>query len=148
MKLSKCHFFAKKIQYLGHVLSSTGIKPLPSKTAAIKLNPPKNAKQVRAFLGLYDYYHKFNKNFASMAKPLTALTHQDAKFAWTSTHLTVFNTLKSALLEAHILHYPDLSKHYIVYTSTSDDACGAQLSQKHDGQELLAAFLSHTFTDT
>ena len=42
VKLSKCHFFAKEIQYLGHVLSSTGIKPLPSGTADIKLiNPPK-----------------------------------------------------------------------------------------------------------
>ena len=42
MKLSKCHFFAKEIQYLGHVLSTTGIKPIPSKTAAIKLmDPPK-----------------------------------------------------------------------------------------------------------
>ena len=33
MKLSKCHFFAKEIQYLGHVLSTTGIKPLPSKNS-------------------------------------------------------------------------------------------------------------------
>ena len=42
MKLSRCHFLTKQIQYLGHVLSSTGIKPLPSKTVAIKLmNPPK-----------------------------------------------------------------------------------------------------------
>ena len=42
MKLSKCHFFAKEIQYVGHVLSTTGIKQLPSKTTAIKLmNPPK-----------------------------------------------------------------------------------------------------------
>ena len=42
MKLSKCHFFAKEIQYLDHVLSTTGIKVLPSKTAAIKLmKPPK-----------------------------------------------------------------------------------------------------------
>ena len=42
IKLSKCHFFTKKIQYLGHVLSSTGIKPLPSKTEDMKLmNPPK-----------------------------------------------------------------------------------------------------------
>ena len=42
MKLSKCHFFAKEIQYLGHVLCSTGIKPLTAKTAAIKLmKPPK-----------------------------------------------------------------------------------------------------------
>ena len=42
MKLSKCHFFAKEIQYLGHVLSTSGITPLPSKTEAIKLmNPSK-----------------------------------------------------------------------------------------------------------
>ena len=47
MKLSKCHFFTKETQYLGHVLSTTGIKPLPSKTDTIKLmQPPKNAKQV------------------------------------------------------------------------------------------------------
>ena len=40
MKLSKCHFFVKEIQYLGHVLSTTHIKPLPSKTAATKLMKP------------------------------------------------------------------------------------------------------------
>ena len=115
MKLSKCHFFSKEIQYLGHVLSTTGMKPLPSKTAAIKLmKPPKNAKQVRAFLVLLGYYCKFIKNFAWIAKPLTVLTHHDAKFAWTSDHHTAFNTPKSTLLEAPILHYPDPSKWYIV----------------------------------
>ena len=35
MKISKCSFFAKEIQYLGHILSTTGIEPLPSKTHAI-----------------------------------------------------------------------------------------------------------------
>ena len=149
MKLSKCHFFAKEIQYLGHVLSSTGITPLPSKMAAIKLmKPPKNAKQVRAFFGLAGYYHKFIKNFAHIAKLLTALMPYDVKFIRTSTHLTAFNTLKSALLEVPILHYPDPSKCYIVYTDTSDDVCRAQLSEECDGQELPVAFLSHTFKDT
>ena len=51
-------------------------------------------------------------------------------------------------LQAPILHYPDPSKIYIVYTDASDDGCGAQLSQEHDGQELPVAFLSHTFTDS
>ena len=125
MKSSKCHFFAKEIQYLVHILSNTGIKALPSKTAAIKLmNPPKTAKQVRAFLELVGYHCKFIKNFAHIAKPLTVLTQHDTKFIWTSSHLTAFNTLKSTLLEAPILHYPDPSKHYIVYTEASDDACG------------------------
>ena len=47
MKLSKCHFFMKEIQYLGHILSTKGIKPLPSKTQAIKnMHLPKIPKQV------------------------------------------------------------------------------------------------------
>ena len=82
---------------MGYVLSTTGIKPLPSKTAATKLmNPPKNAKQVGAFLRFVGNYHKFIKNFAQMAKPLTAITQYDVKFACTSSHLTAFNILKSA----------------------------------------------------
>ena len=53
MKLSKCHFFAKEIQYLGHILGVEGIKPVPAKTEAIKaMHPPVNPKQVRAFLRL------------------------------------------------------------------------------------------------
>ena len=53
MKLSKSHFFAKEIQYLGHILSTIGLKQLPSKTSAITLmKPPNNAKQARAFLDL------------------------------------------------------------------------------------------------
>ena len=49
---------------------------------------------------------------------------------------------------APILHYPDPTRRYIVYTDASDDACGAQLSQEYDGTEFPIAFLSHTFTKT
>ena len=62
--------------------------------------------------------------------------------------ITAFNILKSTLLEAPVLHYPDPSKHYTVYTDAWDDACGARFSQKHDGQEHQAASISHTFKDT
>ena len=45
MKCSKCHFFTKEIQYLGHILSMHGIKQLPSKTQAIQnMHPPKMPK--------------------------------------------------------------------------------------------------------
>ena len=51
LKKSKCSFFSKEIQYLGHILSSTGIQPLPSKTHTIhNMKPPTTPKQVRAFL--------------------------------------------------------------------------------------------------
>ena len=77
MKLSKCHFFMKEMQYLGHILSTKDIWPLPSKHQAIEnLHPPKMPKQICAFLGLAGYYRKFIRNFAKIAKPLTLLTCQ------------------------------------------------------------------------
>ena len=75
MKLSKCHSFSKEIQYLGHILSTKGICPLPSKTQAIqKMHLSTTPKQVHAFLGLVGYYGKFIKDFAKIAKPLNLLT--------------------------------------------------------------------------
>ena len=110
------------------------------------MHPPKLPKQVCAFFGLVGYYRKFIKNFAKIAKPLTLLTCQCAKFEWTPTHHNAFLTLKGSVIQASILHYP--KKCYIVYTDTSDDTCGVQLSQEDDGKEFPIAFLSHIFTDT
>ena len=60
---------------MGHILSATGIQPLPSKTHAIQhMQPPTAPKQVQAFLGLVRYYRKFIKRFAKITKPLTMLT--------------------------------------------------------------------------
>ena len=148
MKLSKCHFLMKEIQYLGHILSTKGIRPLPLKTQAIQnMHPPKMPKQVHVFLGLAGYYRKFIKNFAKIEKPLTLLTHQQAKFEWTPTHHNAFLMLKESVIQAPILHYPDPEKCYIVYTDASDDTYGAQLSLEHDGMEFPIAFLLHTFTE-
>ena len=149
IKMSKCNFFSKEIQYLGHILSAIGIRPLPSKMSAIQhMQPPSTPKQVWAFLGLVGYYRKFIKGFAKIAKPLTMLTWQQVKFEWTPVHHTAFLHLKEAIIQAPILCYPDPDKKYIVYTDASDNACRAQLSQEHDGMEFPVAFLLHTFTET
>ena len=145
MKKSKCSFFSKEIQYLGHILSATGIQPLPAKTHVIQhMRPPTTPKQVRAFLRLVGYYRKFIKGFAKIAKPLTLLTRQQVKFDWTPEHHATFLHLKEAIVQAPILHYPNPNKNYIVYTDTSNDACRAQLSQEHNRTEFPVAFLSHT----
>ena len=116
MKLSKCHFFAKEIQYLRHIFSTMGIRPRPLKTQAINnMDPPKTAKQVCTYLGLVGYYRKFIKAFAKIAKPLTLLTFYKAKFEWTPTHHTAFMMLKKTIIQAPILGYPGPAKRYIVY---------------------------------
>ena len=99
MKKSKYTIFSKEIQYLGHILSATGIRPLPSKTHAIQyMQPPTTPKQVRAFLGLVGYYRKFMKGFAKITKPLTSFTRQQIKFEWTPVHHTTFLHLKEAIV--------------------------------------------------
>ena len=114
MKRSTCNFFSKEIQYLGHILSATGIQLLPSKTHAIKhIQPPTTPKQIRAFLGLVGYYRKFIKGFDQNSKPLTLLTHQQVKFDWTPLHHTTFLNLKEAIIQAPILHYPDPNKNIL-----------------------------------
>ena len=148
MKLSKCHFFSKEIQYLGHILSTKGIWPLPSKTQAIQQMQPPNTPASSAFLSLVGYYRKFIKNFAKITKPLTLLTRQQVKFHWIPSHHKAFLTLKEAIIQAPILCYPDPNRKYIIYTDASDDACGAQLLQEHNGTEFPIAFLSHTFMKT
>ena len=70
------------------------------------------------------------------------------KFDWTLIHHEAFLKLKESILQAPILQYPNPNKRYIVYTDASDDACGAQLSQEHDGTESPIAFLLHTFLET
>ena len=79
-----------------------------------------------------------------MAKLLALLTHNKAKFEWTPAHHTAFRTPKEAIIQAPILHYLDPARRYIVYLY----ACGAQLSQEHNGNEFPTVFQSHTFTET
>ena len=101
MKLSKCHFFSKEIQYLEYISSTKGIHLLPSKTQAIqKMHPPRTPKQV---CGLVGYYRKFIKDFTKIAKPLMLLRRQQVKFEWTPAHHEAFLKLKDSTIQAPIL---------------------------------------------
>ena len=63
LKLEKCCFFKKHIQYLGHLISADRIQPLPEKLESItKMPAPKTTKEVKQFLGLVGYYRKFSQD--------------------------------------------------------------------------------------
>ena len=104
LKLQKCSFFKKHIQYLGHLISDEGIQPLPEKLESIaKMPVPQNAKQVKQFLGLVGYYRKFVPHFSDIARPLTQLTRKNEGFNWTTECDKCFHMLKDYLQEAPIL---------------------------------------------
>ena len=62
INLEKSHFFRSEVKFLGHVLTSTGIKPDPEKIETIQnFSRPRNLKELRGFLGLINFYTKFQK---------------------------------------------------------------------------------------
>ncbi|KAI3499634.1 hypothetical protein L1887_35438 [Cichorium endivia] len=56
-KFSKCEFWIRKVDFLGHVVSKEGIHVDPTKIKAIEnLEAPKTPTEIRQFLGLAGYY--------------------------------------------------------------------------------------------
>ena len=73
-KQSKCYFGLKEAEYLGDIISGSGVAMDKDKEQAILQWPrPVNVKQFRGFLGLTGYYRKFDKGNATIAAPLTNL---------------------------------------------------------------------------
>jgi hypothetical protein len=113
------------------VIKEGGIHTAPDKVEAIKLwEPPTSMTELRSFLGLANYYRRFIKNFAKVARPLTELTKKDAEFKMEGEALEAFRTLKEKLAEAPVLKIPDPSKPFRVTTDASDFAVGAVLEQE------------------
>ena len=80
-KFSKCDFWLREVQFLGHVVNELGIHVDPAKIEAIKdWEAPKTPSEVRQFLGLAGYYRRFIEGFSKIAQPLTTLTQKDRKF--------------------------------------------------------------------
>ena len=130
LKPSKFHFICQEVEYLGHILSPTGLRPNLSRLSAVSDYPrPKSVKEVCQFLGLTSYYRRFIKGFARIAHPLHGLTQLGVAFSWTSECEQAFQMLKKKLVESPILHYPNFDTDFTLETDASIDGFGAVLSQ-------------------
>ncbi|KAL2252726.1 UNVERIFIED_CONTAM: Transposon Tf2-11 polyprotein [Sesamum indicum] len=116
--------------FLGHVVSGDGVMPDPSKVKAImEWRVPKNATEVRSFLGLAGYYRRFVEGFSIIAGPLTKLLRKGVEFQWTEQCQQSFDELKKRLTSNPILVLPSGSGGYIVYTDASKRGLGCVLMQ-------------------
>jgi len=83
IKLEKCVWKARKIGFLGVVIGPNGIEMEVEKVdGVLSWLQPKNVKDVRKFLGLANYYRRFIKDFARVARPMNVLTQKDEKWWW------------------------------------------------------------------
>ncbi|GBC33494.1 enzymatic polyprotein, putative [Rhizophagus irregularis DAOM 181602=DAOM 197198] len=146
VKLKKCKFGERNIEFLGHIVGRDGLKPDAKKVEKIKeIKIPETVTQVRSFLGLCSYYRRFIKNFAKIAKPLYHLVKKDVPFEWTEKQQEAFEELKIRLMEKPVLDHPNFEKEFILITDASGEGLGAVLSQKNEeNKEFVIAYASRS----
>ncbi|GMF46185.1 unnamed protein product [Phytophthora fragariaefolia] len=104
---------------------------------------PLPAKDLRKWLGLANYLHKYSANYADMARPLTYLRKNDAVWSWTSETQQAFEAIKRGLQGAPILASPDEDRLFSVVCDASDFAIGCALLQVDaEGREQVVSFQS------
>ncbi|XP_071729252.1 uncharacterized protein [Rutidosis leptorrhynchoides] len=129
-KFSKCEFWLREVQFLGHVINKKGICVDPVKIEAImRWEPPTNPTEVRSFLGLAGYYRRFIQDFSRIATPLTKLTRKSVPWRWEEKQEQAFQLLKEKLVQAPILVLPEGNENMTVYCDASKKGLGCVLMQ-------------------
>ena len=110
---------------------------------------PKNIKDIRKFLGFTNYYRKFIKDFAQVARPMNILMRKDVKWQWEKEQQQAFDELKEIFTTRPILAALDLDKEFRVETDALNYATGEVLSMKcSDELQRLVAFISKSLSNT
>ncbi|BHF60333.1 hypothetical protein SprV_0100329700 [Sparganum proliferum] len=141
---SKCVFGVPSLEFLGHLVESHGIRPLPSKVAAIQdFPPPTSKRQLQRFLGVVNFYRRFLPNCADTILPLTSLlSGSKCTFELTPAALTSFEQVKALLADATLLTHFYADAPISLMVDASNVAVGAVLQQSLPDSTVPLAFFS------
>ncbi|KAE9295985.1 hypothetical protein PF008_g24126 [Phytophthora fragariae] len=142
--LKKCVFCAPEIPVLGCYISKSGVHADPEKISSICSWPtPKNQTELRQWLGLANYLHKYTKDYAGLIQPMSSLLKKDVAWNWRPEHQDAFDAVKKSLASAPVLMLPDTSRPFHVVCDASDFAIGCALMQfDAEGRERIVSYQS------
>ena len=148
LKQSKCSIGKSSVEYLGHIIDKDGLHPAPEKITAVQMAPePRNITELRAFLGLLNYYSKFLPNLSVVLSPLYRLLQAKVKWLWSREQSEAFREAKSLLQSSTLLVHFDGNKEIVVSGDASPYGLGAVLAHKmEDGSERPIAYASRTLS--
>ena len=159
IKLSpeKCSLFKRELKFLGHIVTSEGIKADEEKISKVISWPkPTNIEELRSFLGFSNYYRRFIKGYSNLTMPLEGMMKDSAKgninkmkrklLNWSDETEAAFLILKQKLTSAPVLAYPNNTDLFILDTDASHSGMGAVLSQIQNCREKVIEYASRKFT--
>ncbi|XP_058449089.1 uncharacterized protein K02A2.6-like [Malaya genurostris] len=146
LNVAKCEFFADRIEYCGFVIDREGIRKMKTKMDAIQEMPrPRNREQVRAFVGLINYYGRFMKNLSSRIYPINNLLKENVPFLWNDDCDKAFCWVKNEIQSDSVLVHYDPKHPLVLATDASPYGVGAVLSHLYpDGTERPIHYASQT----
>jgi hypothetical protein len=105
ISVEKSRFCQASLEYLGFELNRTGYRPLPSQRvdAILRIQSPKNVKEVRRFLGTINFIKNHIIGRAEICKPITRLTKKNVKFVWGEEQEAAMQQIKAKIVESIML---------------------------------------------
>ena len=144
----KCIFGESQVKFLGHIVSSDGIKADPAKLSAVRDMPiPENKKSLQSFLGMVNYLGKFINNLSELTAPLRTLLLKDSVWSLDEPQIAAINRLKEVLTTAPVLTFYNPSQPTRVSVDASSHGLGAILEpQDTDAIWKPIGFASRSLT--
>ena len=143
----KCVLGVSEVDYLGHRITATGIRPIASKVEAIDVFPqPETARQLQTYLGMVNFYRRFLPGAANVLRPLTEVLKggKTGKLLWTVEMQKAFQDSKRGIVNAVELAHPNQKAILSLAVDASMTHVGAVLQQRVGGGQLRPlAFYSH-----
>lgn len=143
---NKCAFLKTSVEFLGYVLSPSGISLSPKHTMAVANFPiPKKIVELQRFLGLTNYFRRFIKDYSVKCKPLQNLLKKDSKFIFDDNCRFAFDNLKKELTSYPVLRLYNPSLETELHTDASSIAIAGILLQKQvDGLWAPVSYFSQS----
>ena len=137
LNIDKCTFAQGRVNFLGHVIDATGVRPDPDKVIAIQeVQPLENVADVRRFLGMANQMSKFAPRLAEITKPLRDLLIKDNHWTWGEPQQRAMDKVKEILVTSPILALFDVNLETILSADASSFGLGAVLLQRQKAGDL------------
>ena len=147
LNAAKCVYEVRDLQFLGHKISGDGIQVDPDKTDAImKMEYPKDKKELQRFLGTINYLGKFIPNLSDETAILRTLLKKENLWSFDSPHMKSVDRLKELVSSSPVLKFFDSRRETRVTTDASKEGLGALLEQKFDDGWHPIAYGSRSLT--